>query len=105
MFYTLRKKVLLRTVHWQVPWRTKNVSSMASLGKKTFGTFIFKSANTNVMRKYKQCFLKPVSFRSTVSLFICKTARDSLNPCFYFFSSTASVTYSICSLSWSVSVS
>jgi len=77
MFYTLRKKVLLRTVHWQVPWRTKNVSSMASLGKKTFGTFIFKSANTNVMRKYKQCFLKPVS--EEVQTMFPQTGQFSIN--------------------------
>ncbi len=43
MFFTLRKMVLLRTVHWKVLWGTKIGSSMASLWKPPFGTFIFKS--------------------------------------------------------------
>ncbi len=36
------KMVLLGTVHWKVLLGTKNGSSMASLQKHTFGTFIFK---------------------------------------------------------------
>ncbi len=59
----LRKKNILRSVHWKVLWETKNSSSKASLQKKTFGSFVFLKYGMKSWMKYNLCcltFWRPV---------------------------------------------
>lgn len=55
MFFPLRKKmVLLRIVHWKADCGNKNGSSMASLWKPLFESFIFKSVSCGWKLKAKR---------------------------------------------------
>ncbi len=48
MLTLLKIKVILRSVLWKVLWGTQNGSSMASLQKKSFETFIFNSVELHL---------------------------------------------------------
>ncbi len=68
-----QKMVLSRIVHWNIFWGTKNDSSMASLWKTLFGTFIFESV------LWCFCVLFEASkLQSLFTVISCKTATRTL---------------------------